>query len=85
MESLRKARAYGFSARKLEVGLIGAQTPPKDLSPLIYGREMEAIAFYLEIFKINHNDIKYRECGTFVHETKQFQGASPDLLVECSC
>ena len=27
----------------------------------------------------------YRECGLFIHETKQFQRASPDLLVECSC
>ena len=45
---------------------------------------MEAIAkaFYLEIFKKNHKD---RECGLFFHETKKFQGALPDLLVECSC
>ena len=37
-----------------------------------------------EIFKKNHKDVKYRECGLFIHETKQFLGASPDLLVECS-
>ena len=43
------------------------------------------MAFYLEIFKKNHKDVKYRECGQFIHETKQFLGASPDLLVECSC
>jgi len=43
---------------------------------------MEAIVkeFYLEIFKT-----KYRKCGLFLHETKQFLGASPNLLVECSC
>ena len=33
----------------------------------------------------NHKDVKYRECGQFIHETKQFLGASPDLLVKCSC
>ena len=45
---------------------------------------MKAIAkaFYLEILKKNHKDVKYRECGQFIHETKQFLGASPDLLVE---
>ena len=45
---------------------------------------MEAIAeaFYLEILKKNHKDVKCRECGQFIHETKQFLGTSPDLLVE---
>ena len=43
------------------------------------------MAFYLEIFKKNHKDVKYREFGQFIHKTKQFLGASPDLLVECSC
>lgn len=33
----------------------------------------------------NHKDVKYRECGQFIHETKQLLGASPDLLVKCSC
>lgn len=47
--------------------------------------EAIAMAFYLEIFKKNHKDVKYRECGQFIHETKQFLGASPDLLVECPC
>ena len=66
--------------------LVSEYTPPKDLPALKHGREMEAIAkaFYLEIFKKNLKDVKYRECGLFIHETKQFLGASPDLLVECS-
>ena len=29
-----------------------------------------------------NKDVKYRECGQLIHETKQFLGASPDLLVE---
>ena len=35
--------------------------------------------------KKNYKDVKYRECGLFIHDTKQFLGASPDLFVECSC
>jgi len=87
VESLRKAGTNAVSAKKLVATLTGEYTPPKDLPALKYGREMEAIAkaFYLEIFKKNHKDVKYRECGLFIHETKQFLGASPDLLVECSC
>ena len=59
--------------RNLWASLIGEQTPPKDLPALKYGKEMEAIAkaFYLEIFKKNHKDVKYRERGLFIHETKQ--------------
>ena len=87
VESLRKAGTNAVSAKKLVASLIGEHTPPKDLPALKYGREMEAIAkaFYLEIFKKNHKDVEYSECGLFIHETKQFLGASPDLLVECSC
>ena len=87
VETLRKSETNAVSAKKLVASLIGEHTPPKDLPALKYGREMEAIAkaFYLEIFKKNHKDVKYRECGLFIHETKQFLGASPDLLVECSC
>ncbi|KAM7434120.1 hypothetical protein ABFA07_015724 [Porites harrisoni] len=84
VESLRKAETNAVSAKKLVASLIGEHTPPKDLPALRYGKEMEAIAkaFYFEIFKKNHKDVKYRECGLFIHETKQFLGASPDLLVE---
>ena len=47
--------------------------------------ETIAKAVYLKIFKKkNHEDVKYRECRLFIHETKQFLGASPDSLVECS-
>ena len=67
--------------------LTGGCAPPKDLPALKYGREMVTVAkaFYLEILKKNHKDVKYRECGLFIHETKQFLGASLDLSVECSC
>ena len=87
MEGLRKAGTNAVSAKKRVARLIGEYTPPKDLPALKYGREMETIAkaFYLEIFKKSHKDVKYHERGPFIHETKQFLGASPDLLVKCSC
>ena len=87
MESLRKDDKNAVSAEKLVASLIGECAPPRDLPALKYGSEIEPVAkaFYLETFKRNHKDVKYRECGLFIHETKQFLGASPDLLVECSC
>ena len=74
MESLRKAGTNAVSAKKLVASLIGEHTPPKDLPALKYGREMEAIAkaFYLEIFKKNHKDVQFRECGPFIYETFLF-------------
>ena len=35
--------------------------------------------------KKHHKDVRYRECGIFIDKTKQYLGASPDLLIECSC
>ena len=40
---------------------------------------------FLKWFEKNHRDTTYRECGLFIDDTKQFLGASPDLIVECSC
>jgi len=52
--------------------LISEYTPLKDLSALKYGREMEgiALAFYLEI--LIKKDVKHREFGLFIHQTKHF-------------
>ena len=84
VESLRKAGINTVNAKKLVTSLIGEYTPPGDLPALKYGREMKAIAkaFYLEILKRNHKDVKYHECRQLIGETKQFLGASPGLLVE---
>ena len=35
--------------------------------------------------KKHHKDVRYRQCGIFIDKTKQYLGASPDLLIECSC
>ena len=35
--------------------------------------------------KTHHKDVRYRQCGIFIDKTKQYLGASPDLLIECSC
>ena len=31
--------------------------------------------------KKHHKDVRYRECGIFIDKTKQYLGASPDLLL----
>ncbi|XP_015768782.1 PREDICTED: MAM and LDL-receptor class A domain-containing protein 1-like [Acropora digitifera] len=40
---------------------------------------------YLIHFQENHRDASIRDCGLFVNDSKQYLGASPDALVECSC
>ena len=67
--------------------LLGRSPPPENLPALEYGRKMKTVAKqkYIEWFKENHRVTSYRECGLFIDETKQYLGASPDLIVECSC
>ena len=44
-----------------------------------------AVVEFIKYFKKHHKDVRYRECGIFIDKTKQYLGASPDLLIECSC
>ena len=46
------------------------------------GRAKEA---YLIHFQENHRDASIRDCGLFIHDSKQYLGASPEALVECPC
>lgn len=48
---------------------------------------MEEVAkkHYVKQYEEHHKDVKYRECGLFIYESKQYIGASPDLMLECSC
>ncbi len=75
------------TAQKLVDSLLGHNAPPKNMPALKYGREMEEVAKqkYLKWFEKNHRDTTYRECGLFIDDTKQYLGATPDLIVECSC
>ena len=75
------------SADKLVDSLLGKAKPPTNLPALKYGRDMEPIAVeeFIKYFKKHHKDVRYRECGIFIDKTKQYLGASPDLLIECSC
>ena len=75
------------SADKLVDSLLGKAKPPTNLPALKYGRDMEPIAVeeFVKYFKKHHKDVRYRECGIFIDKTKQYLGASPDLLIECSC
>ena len=67
--------------------MVGHSAPPENMPALKYGREMEAVAKqkYLRWFEKNHRDTTYRECGLFIDDSKQYLGASPDLIVDCSC
>ena len=46
---------------------------------------MIAKEIYIKLFEKERKDTSYRECGLFFDESKQYLGASPDLLIECSC
>lgn len=86
VESLKTTR-NNVSSEKLIDSLIGQSAPSENVPALKYGREMELHAkeAYSKIFEENHKETSHRECGLFIDETKQFLGASPDLLLECVC
>ena len=75
------------SADKLVNSLLGKAKPTTNLPALKYGRDMEPIAIqeFIKHFKKHHKDVRYRECGIFIDKSKQYLGASQDLLIECSC
>ena len=71
----------------LLIAYAGKAKPPTNLPALKHGRDMEPIAVeeFIKYFKKHHKDVRYRECDIFIDKTKQYLGASPDLLIECSC
>ena len=91
VKTLKSAHKDSFSssvgAKKLIDSLLGTVKIPENLPALKYGREMEAKAKeeHQKLFEKQHQDTTYRECGIFIHKKKQYLGASPDLLIECSC
>ena len=87
VETIKSTEAYAHSADKLVDSLLGCNKPPENLPALKYGRNMEGTAKekYLKYFQEKHRETSSRECGLFIHESKQYLGASPDLLVECAC
>lgn len=82
---MKGANGGNCSAQKLVEDLLGNNSPPENLPALKYGRNMEMIAkeVYIKLFEKEHKDTSYREC--FLDESKQYLGASPDLLIECLC
>jgi hypothetical protein len=87
VESIISTGVYANTAEKLVESLLGSNKPPENLPSLKYGRNMESTAKerYLMYFQEKHRETSIRECGLFIHETKQYIGASPDSLVECAC
>ena len=75
------------SAKKLVDSLLGKAKPPANLPALKYGRDMEPIAVeeFIKYFRKHHKNVSYRDCGIFIDKTKQYLGASLDLLIQCSC
>ncbi|KAH9379544.1 hypothetical protein HPB48_004257 [Haemaphysalis longicornis] len=55
--------------------------------PMKYGRETEAEALlkYKSLSEKQHEDVTFKEAGLFVRTEHVYLGATPDLLVECSC
>lgn len=79
-------KRHGGDASKLVESLTGLSSPPENLGALKYGRNMESAAKqkFIKVFQNEHKNTQYKECGFFIHEEKQFIGATPDL-VKCSC
>ncbi|XP_066023281.1 uncharacterized protein [Pocillopora verrucosa] len=81
-------KTKGGDAQELVDTIQGKSNGPSEHLPALkYGRNMEKVAKdkYVKLFQREHKDAKFRECGLFIDESDQFIGASPDLLVECSC
>ncbi|KAH9361471.1 hypothetical protein HPB48_004586 [Haemaphysalis longicornis] len=55
--------------------------------PMKYGREKDAEALlkYKSLSEKQHEDVNFKEAGLFVRTEHVYLGATPDLLVECSC
>ena len=88
VETMKGANGSSCSAQKLVEDLLGNNSPPENLPALKYGRDMEMIAkevYNIKLFEKEHKDTSYRECCLFLDESKQYLGASPDLLIECLC
>ena len=87
IETIKSSEEGCADPQKLIESLLGIQAPPHSLHALKYGQNMEKIAAdkYLKSFEKQHQNVTYRECGLFVHQSKPFLSASPDLLVEGSC
>ena len=58
-----------------------------NIPALNHGKEYEPIAKekYISLMKCNHKEFTLSESGLFVDPSRPYLGASPDLLVHCSC
>ena len=58
-----------------------------NIPALNHGKEYEPIAKekYISLKKCNHKEFTFSESGLFVDPSRPYLGASPDLLVHCSC
>lgn len=67
--------------------VLGYTSPNPQIKALKHGRECEPYAkkqYETETSRFHHN-FKTRECGLYINKHYVYLGASPDLLVTCSC
>lgn len=52
-----------------------------------HGQAMEPAAkqHYIRMMKGNHTNFHAQDCGIFIHPQRSYIGASPDMLISCSC
>jgi hypothetical protein len=67
--------------------IMGYKNINPNVKSLKYGREMEPIAKdeFKKMYRKNHQNVLFDECGMFLDADHPFLAASPDLLVSCSC
>ena len=87
VQTIRSSGDSGYMSTKNLLEYLQGSEVPESLPALQYGRHMEEVAkqVYFKHFQENHQNATIRDCGLFIHISKQYLGASPDALVECSC
>ncbi|XP_061174226.1 uncharacterized protein LOC133183284 [Saccostrea echinata] len=67
--------------------VMGDTTPNSNIKALKFGRESEPMAksIYCNVYKDQHINATFKDCGIFLHPGLSFLAASPDMLVSCDC
>ena len=67
--------------------ILGYNSVNSNIKSLKHGRETEpeTIAEYIKDYKKSHQNVLTYSCGIFIDCENCYLGASPDLIVSCSC
>ncbi|XP_064487680.1 uncharacterized protein LOC135399876 [Ornithodoros turicata] len=77
----------GYPSMSLIKKICSSQSDKVSTPALKHGREKEAVALakYKKLAHELHNEVQFEVAGLFISEDYLFLGATPDLLVRCTC